>query len=590
MFAILVAVPLVIAAFLALLLPNTKIARYIALMGSVVSLFLAYQVSSNANTIESVGWFSFSSLSVSISASTMPLNIIMLMLVAIITPLIIIYSIGFMDLPSEQNRFYFEICLFAASMMLFAVAADFITMFIGWELLGITSYLLIGFWYKRERAPTAARKAITTILFGDILMFIALLLIWGSFQTFSFAAIMQSAQYQSLRIPLLLIALAVFTKSAQFPFHEWLPDAMEGPTPVSAFLHSSTMVKAGVFLIAVLLPLYSITGMLFLILYFGLISAMVGATNALTEKHIKRILAYSTIEDLGLMFVALGANALIAAMLLFIAQTFYKALLFMSAGAAMKANKEEENIDRIYNFSSHKPLFIATIVGVASIAGIFPLSGFFGKIGIEISAASMQVYVVLLGIELISSIYIFRWLFVPIKNAPEKLAIDVKINYKSTPKSMLLPIYVLAILVIAGSLVYLYVPQYLSQYSYPTVQIGYQDIAIESTVVAAGFLVAYRTYFKKSGAKLESRHRNVYKILYNSILTNEFYINVTKFFYAMAYSIDNFDFGLYKIVKREANTILEYGDVLKRMETGKLNTYIIVFILGLLLLILIFIL
>ena len=215
--------PLIAAAFLALLLNSEpKPVKYIALAASVLSLLLAIAVNFNTVKMQSLTWFSLAGYAFPITTYTMPLNMLLLFIVAVMTPLIFTYSIGFMDAPSEQGRYYFEMCIFAASMMLFAISGNFITMLIGWELLGVTSYLLIGFWYRKEKAPTAARKAITTMLIGDALMLIAMLAIWNSLHTFDFIAVIRATPTASLQIAALLILVAAFTKSAQFPFHEWL--------------------------------------------------------------------------------------------------------------------------------------------------------------------------------------------------------------------------------------------------------------------------------------------------------------------------------------------------------------------------------
>ena len=301
MLALLVLVPLLVAAFLALAFRKHGAAvKYTALAASLISLALiAYLYLNNgAGSTDIFQWFSVGGLAFNISITTLPLNMLLLLLVGIMTPLIFLYSIGFINTESQQARFYFEMCIFAAAMMLFAISASFITMFIAWEMLGITSYLLIGFWYWKEKPPAAARKAITIILTGDIMMLAAILTIGATLHSFEFStllALVSSPVVPVFAIVLILILFAAFTKSAQFPFHEWLPDAMEGPTPVSAFLHSSTMVKAGVFLIMVLYPIYAAAGLLPLILVFGLITTVLGVTNALAERHIKKILAYSTI-------------------------------------------------------------------------------------------------------------------------------------------------------------------------------------------------------------------------------------------------------------------------------------------------------
>ncbi|MFI5412324.1 MAG: NADH-quinone oxidoreductase subunit L [Candidatus Micrarchaeales archaeon] len=588
MITLFVVLPLIIAAFLALVLRNEpKAVKYIAFLSSIVTLGIAVYLFLSPAAVQSFTWFNVGALFFNISTSTAPINMFMLMLVSIITPLIFLYSIGFMETPSEQPRFYFEICIFAASMMLFAISSNLITMFIAWEMLGITSYMLIGFWYQKEKAPTAARKAITTILIGDIAMLIGILIIGATYGTFEFSALLSLPASSSLSIGLVLILIGAFTKSAQFPFHEWLPDAMEGPTPVSAFLHSSTMVKAGVFLIAVLLPLYVEAGLLDLILVVGIISALLGVSNALAEKHIKKVLAYSTIEDLGLMFIALGLNAFVAAMMLFFVQTFYKALLFMNAGSIMKANDEREDIYHIYGATVNKSVFITLLIGVLSIAGIFPLSGFFGKNLLESSANNIAVYLLLLVIELGTSLYIFRWLFVMMKKSYESEG-AVTINYKSLPKTMIIPTYVLAILVVGGSAFYTTLPTYLSTGSLSYSSITIESAAIGTVVALLGIIIAYRIYKQGHRMHFASTNKTAFSILYNSTIVNGAYLRLIEVFTYLGGVIGYNDFAFDKSTYGLAQATVSSGNILKKIVNGQLNLYVLGFVLGLMLLLVAF--
>ncbi len=581
MLELVIALPLVLAAFVALALRTGRAAGYIALAASVLSLALAlYAVSGNPGP-QDLAWFSVAGFTFSIETALSQLNVLLLLLVAVMTPLVLAYSIGFMGVPSEQGRYYFEMCTFAASMMIFSMSAGFLTMFVGWELLGITSYLLIGFWYWNEKAPGAARKAVTTVLIGDVLMLAALALIWNAYGTFNFASILNAGASATAGLALVLIALAVFTKSAQFPFHEWLPDAMEGPTPVSAFLHSSTMVKAGVFLLAVLLPLFAEYSMLWVLVAVGAVSALLGASNALAESRIKRVLAYSTIEDLGLMTVALGFGALAAAMLLFAVQTFYKALLFMCAGAIMRANDNEENIYQLRSFAASKPLLIAAVIGAASIAGIFPLAGFFGKVGVE--AASRQnllVYGILMLVSLASSLYIFRWLFVPLRPGARSV---LKGSYNALPKSMLAPVYILAALAVSSALAYAYLPAFLGG------RLGADifDAVLESILVLAGLGWAYLLY---SGARSDALalHKRLYAVLRNGNAVNALYFGAAKSALAVSAAVRAADSSAYSFVRRTAGAVSGMGSLLRLLVSGRADAYATAFAIGVLAIIVLF--
>ncbi len=587
MIDIAVVIPLVVAAFAGLFMrDNEHKAKYVALGGSVASLAIALAMLFNVlpgPPVQTFQWFTIANIAFNITTSTLPLNMLLLMIVAVMTPLVFIYSIGFMEIPSEQPRFYFEMCIFAAAMMLFAISYSFITMFIAWEMLGITSYLLIGFWYRKDNAPTAARKAITTILIGDILMLMGILLIGVVYHSFDFQVVLATPVQTASVVALLLILLGAFTKSAQFPFHEWLSDAMEGPTPVSAFLHSSTMVKAGVFLIALLLPLYESAGLLPLILAIGLISAIIGASNAITERHIKKILAYSTIEDLGLMFVALGLNALPAAMLLFFVQTFYKALLFFGAGSLMKANAEEEDIYKLCCSTKNKLVFYTTAIAAVSIAGIFPLSGFFGKGAVESAAmGNIAVYAMLLVVEFATSIYIFRWLFIPMRKSYDD-SIITKLSYGAIPKSMTAPAVVLAGAVISASLLYQSVISYITPLgaaAQGSAPISLADAIIANVLALAGLCTAYYIYRLGHRRFIANPNKNLFAAMYNSTIVNAAYLRIVRSVGAVAAALSALDFAFDASIYALGTAFTKAGYLARRMVNGQVNSYALAFVVG----------
>ena len=587
MLALFVLVPLLVAAFLALAFRKHGAAvKYTAFAASIVSLALvAYLYLNNgAGSTDIFQWFSIGGLAFNISIATLPLNMLLLLLVGIMTPLIFLYSIGFINTESQQARFYFEMCIFAAAMMLFAMSANLITMFIAWEMLGITSYLLIGFWYWKEKPPAAARKAITIILTGDILMLAAILATGATLHSFEFSALLalvSSPVVSVFAIVLVPILFAAFTKSAQFPFHEWLPDAMEGPTPVSAFLHSSTMVKAGVFLIMVLYPIYVAAGLLPLILVFGLITTVLGVTNALAERHIKKILAYSTIEDLGLMFVALGLGSLLGAVLLFFVQTFYKGLLFMGAGSIMRANDEREDIFQNYASATNKLVFIPIVIGALSMAAIFPFSGVLGKSAIAGAAenTNIAVYAILVLLGLGASIYIFRWLFIPMSK-PFKDE-SVKLKYRTLPKSMVAAAIILAILVLIAPLFVIY-PSFAAP-ALSGAPIPVSEVAEVSIIALVGLAVAYMIYRRGHSVHVASANRPLYLAAYNSVIVNWFYLYLTKAVALAADAVGYFDLKLDKLTYSLSRLTVSSGSALRRVVNGQENVYVAAFVVGLIL-------
>ena len=575
MFALLVVVPLVLSAIAALLMRGREgLVGYAALAGSIGSLAIAIALYLQGGTVQQITWFSAGAYIFQISATTAPLHMLLLLLVAAVTPLVMLYSIGFMRAPSEQRSYYFEMSVFAAAMMLFAVGADLITIFVGWELLGITSYLLIGFWHYKESAVEAARKAITIVFIGDLMVFGSIVMLGVLYHTFSISGIITAGSAGGLaRLAVALMIFGAFTKAAQFPFHEWLPDAMEGPTPVSAFLHSSTMVKAGVFLIAVILPLVSAMRLSYLLLWFGIATAAIGAVSALSETHVKRILAYSTIEDLGLMFVALGLHSILAAMMLFLAQTFYKALLFFGAGCVMRVNPGEEDIRRLEGPRGHPYLLAATAIGAASLAGIFPLGGFFGKLGIEGLAGNYYIYAVLLAIDMASSLYIFRWLLVPLSPRNRDRAGRL---YASLPKSMLAPTYALAALVCASGLGYLYLGGYLGLGG---LAISYGGALALGVVVIAGAVFAYALYYARSFVTEGVRSRIV-RAAYSAPFVNATYRGVAGAFEVGGDVAEALDYHLYAFIKGGSYAVGRGSEFIRRIESGRLGYYLIVFVAG----------
>ena len=357
---------------------------------------------------------------------------------------------------------------------------------------------------------------------------------------------------------------------------------MEGPTPVSAFLHSSTMVKAGVFLIAILLPLYVKAGLLLPILAIGIITAIIAAMNALSEHHIKKILAYSTMEDLALMFVALGLNNIFAAMLLFVVQTFYKALLFMSAGSVIKATGEED-IYKTYNLGirTSKLLYISTVIGVLSLAGAFPLGGFFGKFGIDASASNIYIYIALVAIDFISSLYIFRWLYIPSRKNIEAS----RLGYRTIPHSMTAPIAILAALVLLSGLVYFMLPMHYTAMT--KFSVGLIDALIETAIVLAGLGSAYLLYSKGRAPHVDASSIE-YKLLHNGFFINLFYIYFLKGIELLGEGFDSFNSYIDSVMDGGARSFVMLGNALKRIEDGSINTYAIAFAAGIIFLVIVF--
>jgi len=327
-----------------------------------------------------------------------PLSVVMLGLVAFIALTVQIYSWGYMrdehGKPDPRFGWYFAVhSLFAAAMMALVLADNLILAYIAWELVGLGSYLLIGFWWERRSAAEAAKKAFVTTRIGDVGFMIGIILLYKATGSFNITSIANAAEagaisQTTLNWSMLLILLGAMGKSAQVPFHVWLPDAMEGPTPVSALIHAATMVAAGVYLVARLFPIFEAAPLvLTVVAAVGLTTALVGALMAVVQTDLKRVLAYSTVSHLGFMMLALGAGSVGAAMFHLLAHAFAKAELFLGEGAITHATHETD-ITKMGGLASKMPATaVAFSVAAVSLAGIPPLSGFFSKDEILLAVA-----------------------------------------------------------------------------------------------------------------------------------------------------------------------------------------------------------
>jgi NADH-quinone oxidoreductase subunit L len=318
----------------------------------------------------------------------------LLIVVTTVGMLVHVYSIGYMAGDPGKWRFFAYLNLFMFSMLLLVLADNFLVMFVAWELVGLCSYLLIGFWYTRRSAALAAKKAFVTNRVGDVGFALGIAAIWSAFGTLDFGQVFAAFPghlegWQVAGIALLIFAGAV-GKSAQFPLHVWLPDAMEGPTPVSALIHAATMVNAGVYMVARTSPIFAhASGVLTIVAAIGIFTAVLAASIAFTQTDIKRVLAYSTLSQLGYMFAALGVGAFTAAIFHLVTHGFFKGLLFLGSGSVIHAVHDEQDMRKMGGLWRKIPWTYATmLVGALAIAGIPPLAGFFSKD--EILAAAFK--------------------------------------------------------------------------------------------------------------------------------------------------------------------------------------------------------
>jgi NADH-quinone oxidoreductase subunit L len=352
---------------------------------SVVMLLALRDVEPRTHTVDLFTWFPTGGLQVKLGFLADPLSITFILFVTGVGTLIHLYSIGYMHGDENFGRFFAFMNLFCASMLVLVLGSSFLVTFLGWEGVGLCSYLLVSFWFQRNSAAVAGKKAFVTTRVGDFGFMVAMFLIFAELGSLDYGAMSagagELAAGTATSIALLLFLGAV-GKSAQIPLHVWLPDAMEGPTPVSALIHAATMVTAGVFLVARAHPFFEASGgsALTVVSIIGAATALLAATVALIQVDIKRVLAYSTISQLGFMFLALGVRAYAAAIFLVVAHAFYKATLFLGAGSVIHGSADNQDMRTMGGLRKYMPFTaLGFIVAWLAIAGVPPFAGFWAK-------------------------------------------------------------------------------------------------------------------------------------------------------------------------------------------------------------------
>jgi proton-translocating NADH-quinone oxidoreductase chain L len=403
-----------------------------------------------------------------------PLSAFMATLVSFLALLIVIYSPAYLREEGPRLiRYFAEVTLFVSGMLVTVLADNYLLMFAAWEVMGLCSYLLIGFWFEKPSAASAAKKAFLVTRVGDVSLLLGLLLLYRIFDTFSYREIFASTGLIEANSGLVFIASVLIFggavgKSAQFPLHVWLPDAMEGPTTVSALIHAATMVKAGVFLVARSFPLFIHTPDVFpIIAILGGITALLAATMALVQFDIKRVLAYSTLSQLGYMFLALGAGGILAVhhgsslgytsgLFHLMNHAFFKALLFLGAGSVILGMHHHNDMRKMGGLHRKMPLTSWTVLlGTISIAGLPPFSGFWSKDDILASAreaGALQplfslLWAIGLLVALLTALYMFRMWYLTFLGKPKSEEAE---HAHESPKSMTIPLAILAVFAVGS--------------------------------------------------------------------------------------------------------------------------------------------
>ncbi|MDN5940875.1 MAG: NADH-quinone oxidoreductase subunit L [Nitrospira sp.] len=522
------------------------------LVSWLLSLLVFFDVANGHHTsFPLYTWLTSGVLDIHIGFSIDRLTAVMLLLVTTVSSLVHIYTIGYMREDPGYARFFSYIALFTFSMLMLVMADNLLQLFVFWEAVGLCSYLLIGHWYDRPTACAAATKAFLVNRVGDFGFMLGLLLVWYSFGSLDYQEIFPRAHESAGDVMnilgpfggtwdvsvLTLICILLFTgavgKSAQVPLHVWLPDAMEGPTPISALIHAATMVTAGVFLVARLAPLYNLspTAMTVVALTGG-VTMVVGATIALTQTDIKRVVAYSTVSQLGYMIMACGLGAYASGMYHLLTHGAFKALLFLGCGSVIIALHHEQDMQRMGGLKDKLPATYWTfVIGSLALAG-FPLtSGFFSKDDLLISAWSagpLGQFLTILGLvtALMTAFYSFRLVFVvfwgPSHADPHHAG-----HIHESPTTMTLPLIILAMLSIVTG--YLGIPDFLGPmfetHAGGAAHEGGAGIGIMVVATAMGLIgIAGAYYVYVLNPTLPDRFARQWQSLYRASL-NKWYVD-----------------------------------------------------------------
>ncbi len=583
----------------------------LAILGSFICAALVFkevvvQGIEHAAEVVLFTWIGCGSLQVNVGFLVDPLSVVMMLTVSGVSFIIHLYSIGYMADDAGFRRYFTYLNLFVFFMLLLVSANSFLLMFVGWEGVGLCSYLLIGFWYQRQAPADAGKKAFVVNRVGDYGFILAMLLIFVTFRTLDFNAVFAAAPqvlpHGGLTVALitLLLFLGACGKSAQIPLYVWLPDAMEGPTPVSALIHAATMVTAGVYMVARCAILYSMAPVsMAVVAVTGCVTAVFAASIGLMQNDIKRVLAYSTISQLGYMFMACGVGAFAAGIFHLVTHAFFKALLFLGAGSVMHGMAGELDMRKMGALKNKMPWTYATfLIGTLALAGIFPFAGFFSKD--EILWETLQQNPLLwaggaLG-AFMTAFYMFRAVFMTFHGASR---VDGHVHVHESPAVMIIPLCVLAVLSLVGGWIGLplieggnKIREFLSPvfggaaHGAAAQAVAHQAglevtmMLVSMGIAVAGILVAWIMYIRTPALpeKLSARFSGIYQLIYHKYFVDEAYDAV------VVEPIKNGSFFLWRIfddqiidgaVNGVAALLRQASSGVRRLQTGLVQGYAI---------------
>ena len=582
-------------------------------LASFVLSVLTFNQLSNGDHIEVhlFNWFELDTFKASFAFLIDRLSVIMMLIITGVGFLIHLYSTGYMHDDEGFGKFFAYLNLFIFFMLLLVMGSNYLIMFIGWEGVGLCSYLLIGFWYSNPDYADAAKKAFIMNRIGDLGFLIGIFLLIAYFGSSEFSEIFPRAvATHGIEIPFTLITLLLFVgavgKSAQLPLFTWLPDAMAGPTPVSALIHAATMVTAGVYMIArsnVLFTLAPIT--LEVIAITGLTTAVIAALIAISQTDIKKVLAYSTVSQLGYMFLGLGVGAYTGAFFHVLTHAFFKALLFLGAGSVIHATSNEQDMRKMGGLKGKLKITFATmLIGTIAISGLPPFAGFFSKDEIlsAVFEHSKTMYVIGVLTAMLTSFYMFRMLYLTFYGKFRGTA-EQEHHLHESPPSMTIPLVVLAVLSILGGFIGLPAVfgghHWLQQWLAPVFQLSAPLLpkadAVASTEITlmilsvAGALIAliyaYLRYVKGGHvpASDEEERPGLVNLSYHKFYIDELYD------FLIRKPLDALSVFFYKVVDLLAidGIVNGFGKItlgaskrLRLLQTGNVGFYIFVMVLG----------
>ena len=583
-----------------------------------VLVFTTQMHGAHPTVVKAFDWITAGSFDIDISFLVDPLSAIYLLFITGVGFLIHLYSIGYMHEDEGFNRFIAYLNLFVFFMLILILGDSYLTMFVGWEGVGLCSFMLIGFWYKDMKNNDAAKKAFIVNRIGDLGLILGMCLLFAYSGTLKYDELYISDRAigglpsdVATAIGILLF-IGAMGKSAQIPLHTWLPDAMAGPTPVSALIHAATMVTAGIYMVARSSNLYAMTETAGdIITWAGILTSLLGATIALTQNDIKKVLAYSTVSQLGLMFVALGMGAYSTAVFHVITHAFFKALLFLGSGSVIHGMGGEQDIRRMGGLKKHmRTTHLTFLIGTIAIAGIFPFAGFFSKD--QIIAVAFEenklMFLLSLVVSACTAFYMFRLYFLTF-HGKFRGTHEQEHHLHESPAVMTIPLMVLAVLSVVGGFIGL--PHavgesmhmhwhWLDHYLDGTVVMPalHMDLNTElmlmglATVIAiGGIYYAWLKYAKRGELALEDKDITSasHKLLLNKYWFDELYdAIIRKPVDAISKAFSSFiePHVIDGLVEGTGSSTDATGNKLRLLQSGSLFFYILAFVVGLIALLL----